>query len=181
MIRQKRLVDHYNTIINGRRCEQSTRIREIQKVMTSLINKVEKNVSKEQKHIQDECTSFINHLICSVEKYNSCVLYCKCFTPYFPQRHYIQCDVCDFWYHTSCVGIDSRKSSLIIEFVCPWCEKKTGKVTQYETPGVSFSCFPLLDSRMVCPPNVLPLNVLSVTATSLVPATCPAIFMLVIR
>ncbi|KAK8801979.1 hypothetical protein WA158_006374 [Blastocystis sp. Blastoise] len=135
VIRQKRLYDHYNTIINGRRCEQSTRIREIQKVMTSLLNKVEKCVSKEQKHITDECSSFLNHLVCSVDQYRSGTLYCKCFTPYFPQRHYIQCDICDFWYHTSCVGIDSRKTSLIVEFVCPWCERKTGKLTQYEQQG----------------------------------------------
>ena len=53
------------------------------------------------------------------------LLHCRCLQPAFPQRHFIQCDRCDRWFHTSCVGVDSRKLACIVSFVCPWCGDRT--------------------------------------------------------
>lgn len=34
----------------------------------------------------------------------------------------IQCDLCEDWYHASCVGIPDDSVHLIDLFVCPHCE-----------------------------------------------------------
>lgn len=109
--------------LSGRKCGYSTSLRSIQKLLNSLVVRVDRMVSKEQKHIEAECKIILDSLCERAEQYLLGELHCCCFQPFLPQRHFIQCDLCNLWYHTSCVGVDSRKLTSISSFVCPWCTR----------------------------------------------------------
>lgn len=109
--------------LSGRKCSYSSSLRSIQKLLNSLIIRVDKVVTKEQKRIETECRLILDSLCERAEQYIEGELYCCCFQPFLPQRHFIQCDLCNLWYHTSCVGVDSRKLASISSFVCPWCTR----------------------------------------------------------
>eukprot|EP00730_Choanoeca_flexa_P001279 TRINITY_DN10563_c0_g1_i3.p1 TRINITY_DN10563_c0_g1~~TRINITY_DN10563_c0_g1_i3.p1 ORF type:complete len:688 (+),score=125.57 TRINITY_DN10563_c0_g1_i3:148-2211(+) len=57
-------------------------------------------------------------------------LYCLCQQPYDKDKFYIECDLCQDWFHGRCVGIKQSESPFIKRFVCPTCEKATGKRTK---------------------------------------------------
>ena len=119
---RRRAIDSYlQSVLVGRRCNYSSSLRDIQKVLTSMVSKVDRLVTKEQKHIDEECRGLMDSLVMRVDQYLNGELHCCCFQPAYPQRHFIQCDVCDMWFHTSCVGIDSRKLAATTSFTCPWC------------------------------------------------------------
>ncbi len=52
-------------------------------------------------------------------------VYCFCRRPYDPtvDVFMICCDVCDEWYHGSCVGVNQREAKKIARYVCPRCKK----------------------------------------------------------
>ena len=50
--------------------------------------------------------------------------YCVCEAPYCPDLAYIQCDICDKWFHYQCVGLDEEDAQDIEKFVCMLCQKK---------------------------------------------------------
>ena len=121
--RRRAISCYLQSVLAGRRCNYSTSLREIQKMVSSMTSKVDRLVTKEQKHIDEECKTIMESLILRVDQYLNGELHCSCFQPAYPQRHFIQCDVCDMWFHTSCVGIDSRKLAATTSFICPWCSK----------------------------------------------------------
>lgn len=136
--REREINNHLQIVLVGRRCNYSSSLRDIQKILSSLINKVDKMVTKEQKMIDEECRLLVNVLVNRAEQYLNGELHCCCFQPAFPQRHFIQCDICNIWYHTSCVGIDSRKVSSLSSYVCPWC--MTDKEIEESDPEEEVEC-----------------------------------------
>lgn len=119
--REALLKQYVSTVLSARRCSYSSLVRDVNKLMMSVVSRVERMLVKEEKHVQEECSLLMSTLLLRVEQYSRGELHCFCFQPFMPQRHFIQCDRCDVWYHTSCVGIDSRKLATITSFLCPWC------------------------------------------------------------
>merc|ERR1719376_728250 len=50
-------------------------------------------------------------------------LHCLCKTKYDPTKFYVGCDVCNEWFHGSCVKITESMSKKMREFVCDECTK----------------------------------------------------------
>ena len=48
--------------------------------------------------------------------------YCICEAPYCADLPYIQCDVCDNWFHCKCVGVDEQNVGELENFVCSKCQ-----------------------------------------------------------
>ncbi|XP_046404076.1 nucleosome-remodeling factor subunit NURF301 isoform X3 [Ischnura elegans] len=48
-------------------------------------------------------------------------LYCVCRTPYDETKFYVGCDLCNNWFHGTCVGISEEDSKRMTEFVCGEC------------------------------------------------------------
>ncbi|KAE8583274.1 hypothetical protein XENTR_v10020473 [Xenopus tropicalis] len=49
-------------------------------------------------------------------------VYCLCRLPYDVTRFMIECDVCQDWFHGSCVGVEEEKASEIDLYHCPNCQ-----------------------------------------------------------
>ncbi|XP_018096560.1 histone lysine demethylase PHF8 isoform X1 [Xenopus laevis] len=49
-------------------------------------------------------------------------VYCLCCLPYDVTRFMIECDVCQDWFHGSCVGVEEEKASEIDLYHCPNCQ-----------------------------------------------------------
>ena len=107
-------------------------LHDVKLVLSSLLARVEKIVLKEEKQIQEDVQTVVANLLTRVEQYAAGRLHCCCFQPSFAQRHFIQCNRCDVWYHTSCVGVDSRKLGLIEDFLCPWCDTQHAMKRQFD-------------------------------------------------
>ncbi|XP_028408036.1 lysine-specific demethylase 7B-like isoform X2 [Dendronephthya gigantea] len=56
-------------------------------------------------------------------------LYCICRKPYDYLQFMIQCDVCDDWFHGSCVGIEEYQANDIERYHCPRCAPRNGPLT----------------------------------------------------
>jgi TATA-binding protein-associated factor Taf7 len=61
-------------------------------------------------------------------------LFCVCRTKYDNDRFYLGCENCNDWFHGRCVGVTEGQAEAIDAFICPPCEKKTGKITTYLDP-----------------------------------------------
>uniref|UniRef100_A0A674MYJ9 PHD finger protein 8 n=1 Tax=Takifugu rubripes TaxID=31033 RepID=A0A674MYJ9_TAKRU len=61
-------------------------------------------------------------------------VYCLCRLPYDVTRFMIECDICQDWFHGSCVGVEEDKAAEIDLYHCPNCEVTHG-------PSVSESTF----------------------------------------
>merc|ERR1719189_3465799 len=48
-------------------------------------------------------------------------VYCICRTKYDPKKFYVGCDVCDDWFHGSCVGINETMAKSMSEYICDEC------------------------------------------------------------
>ncbi|XP_050054752.1 nucleosome-remodeling factor subunit NURF301 isoform X3 [Aphis gossypii] len=48
---------------------------------------------------------------------------CLCRTPYDSSKFYVGCDMCQNWFHGSCVGITVQMSKRITEWYCPECKR----------------------------------------------------------
>lgn len=107
-------------------------LHDVKLVLNSLLARVEKIVLKEERQIQEDVQTIVSNLLTRVEQYTAGHLHCCCFQPSFVQRHFIQCNKCDVWYHTSCVGVDSRKLGLIEDFLCPWCDTDHAMKLQFD-------------------------------------------------
>uniref|UniRef100_A0A8C5QYR7 PHD finger protein 8 n=1 Tax=Leptobrachium leishanense TaxID=445787 RepID=A0A8C5QYR7_9ANUR len=53
-------------------------------------------------------------------------VYCLCRLPYDVTRFMIECDVCQDWFHGSCVGVEEEKASEIDLYHCPNCAVTNG-------------------------------------------------------
>ncbi|KAI8511679.1 Lsd1/2 complex PHD finger containing protein Phf2 [Branchiostoma belcheri] len=53
-------------------------------------------------------------------------LYCICRQPYDVTRFMIECDVCENWFHGSCVGVEEHQAADIDKYHCPNCAKVHG-------------------------------------------------------
>ena len=154
-LREAKLVAYTSTVLSGRRCSFSTQIREIQKLLSALVAKVDKRVTRELHHTEEECQQVVESLLVRVEQYCNGELHCHCLQPAFAQRHFIQCDVCDLWFHTSCVGVDSRKLAGIESFVCPWCaDPKQTQTEAAQTEETKTCVCPLCDRVFPRPCNL---------------------------
>ncbi|XP_036866286.1 histone lysine demethylase PHF8 isoform X2 [Manis javanica] len=49
-------------------------------------------------------------------------VYCLCRLPYDVTRFMIECDLCQDWFHGSCVGVEEEKAADIDLYHCPNCE-----------------------------------------------------------
>ena len=107
-------------------------IRDVRHVISGLLYRVEKAILKEERQIQDDVQDVLSDLLSRVEHYLLGHLHCCCLQPALSQRHFIQCNKCDLWFHTSCVGVDSRKLGLIEDFLCPWCDTEHLMKSQFE-------------------------------------------------
>merc|ERR1711899_540810 len=48
-------------------------------------------------------------------------LYCICQTKYDSSKFYVGCDVCNEWFHGSCIGITIERARIMNEFICNRC------------------------------------------------------------
>merc|ERR1719189_2655823 len=48
-------------------------------------------------------------------------VYCICRTKYDPKKFYVGCDVCNNWFHGSCVGINETMAKSMSEYICDEC------------------------------------------------------------
>lgn len=48
-------------------------------------------------------------------------VYCICKTKYDPKKFYVGCDVCNNWFHGSCVGITETMAKTMTEYICDEC------------------------------------------------------------
>ncbi|KAG5282168.1 hypothetical protein AALO_G00052960 [Alosa alosa] len=53
-------------------------------------------------------------------------VYCLCRLPYDVTRFMIECDVCQDWFHGSCVGVEEDKAAEIDLYHCPNCQVSHG-------------------------------------------------------
>uniref|UniRef100_A0A8C1GZI4 PHD finger protein 8 n=1 Tax=Cyprinus carpio TaxID=7962 RepID=A0A8C1GZI4_CYPCA len=53
-------------------------------------------------------------------------VYCLCRLPYDVTRFMIECDVCQDWFHGSCVGVEEDKAADIDQYHCPNCQVTHG-------------------------------------------------------
>ncbi|PVD24834.1 hypothetical protein C0Q70_15320 [Pomacea canaliculata] len=53
-------------------------------------------------------------------------LYCTCRKPYDETQFMIECDVCNDWFHGSCVGVQEHQAADIEIYHCPKCEETHG-------------------------------------------------------
>uniref|UniRef100_A0A8B9GZ79 PHD finger protein 8 n=1 Tax=Astyanax mexicanus TaxID=7994 RepID=A0A8B9GZ79_ASTMX len=59
-------------------------------------------------------------------------VYCLCRLPYDVTRFMIECDVCQDWFHGSCVGVEEDKAADIDLYHCPNCQVTHGpSVSKY--------------------------------------------------
>jgi len=59
-------------------------------------------------------------------------LYCKCKQPYDDTKFYVGCELCNDWFHGTCVGISEDMALNIDEFICSECEKQKITVEEQE-------------------------------------------------
>lgn len=70
-------------------------------------------------------------------------LYCVCRQTYGASdddRLMIGCDVCDQWFHASCMRVDERHVQLIDTFVCETCTARTSQCTTFRVPCHRRAC-----------------------------------------
>ncbi|KAK7493948.1 hypothetical protein BaRGS_00014830 [Batillaria attramentaria] len=53
-------------------------------------------------------------------------VYCLCRKPYDETQFMIECDVCNDWFHGSCVGVQEHQAADIEIYHCPRCEEEHG-------------------------------------------------------
>uniref|UniRef100_A0A672INQ3 PHD finger protein 8 n=1 Tax=Salarias fasciatus TaxID=181472 RepID=A0A672INQ3_SALFA len=72
-------------------------------------------------------------------------VYCLCRLPYDVTRFMIECDICQDWFHGSCVGVEEDKAAEIDLYHCPNCQVTHGpsvsKLSHFELT----SCWIVLD------------------------------------
>ncbi|XP_047143323.1 nucleosome-remodeling factor subunit BPTF isoform X2 [Hydra vulgaris] len=85
-------------------------------------------------------------------------LYCICRQPYDESKFYIGCDFCQDWFHGTCVGMTQAEASLVEEYKCPNCRKKTTKelvelkpLTSKELDGLKRLHRSLINHKMAWP------------------------------
>ena len=44
-----------------------------------------------------------------------------CLISHLYVRFMIQCDVCEIWYHGSCVGVEEEEAELMDKYICDLC------------------------------------------------------------
>ncbi|XP_006875315.1 PREDICTED: histone lysine demethylase PHF8-like isoform X2 [Chrysochloris asiatica] len=64
-------------------------------------------------------------------------VYCLCRLPYDVTRFMIECDMCQDWFHGSCVGVEEEKATDIDLYHCPNCEVLHGPSVMKKRRGSS--------------------------------------------
>uniref|UniRef100_A0A8C5XUY5 Histone lysine demethylase PHF8 n=2 Tax=Microcebus murinus TaxID=30608 RepID=A0A8C5XUY5_MICMU len=64
-------------------------------------------------------------------------VYCLCRLPYDVTRFMIECDMCQDWFHGSCVGVEEEKAADIDLYHCPNCEVLHGPSIMKKRRGSS--------------------------------------------
>nr|XP_023395128.1 histone lysine demethylase PHF8 isoform X3 [Loxodonta africana] len=64
-------------------------------------------------------------------------VYCLCRLPYDVTRFMIECDMCQDWFHGSCVGVEEEKAADIDLYHCPNCEVLHGPSVMKKRRGSS--------------------------------------------
>lgn len=67
-------------------------------------------------------------------------LYCVCRQAYDDDRLMMACDVCDEWFHASCMRVAEHDVELIDTFVCAPCAKRTAQRTSFKVPCGHRAC-----------------------------------------
>eukprot|EP00474_Spongospora_subterranea_P009821 CRZ10279.1 hypothetical protein [Spongospora subterranea] len=60
---------------------------------------------------------------------NDNVQFCFCKRPDDLSRWFISCDICENWYHGSCVGFNDDLTDMIAHFICPSCVRRSRRRT----------------------------------------------------
>ncbi|XP_028669182.1 histone lysine demethylase PHF8 [Erpetoichthys calabaricus] len=63
-------------------------------------------------------------------------VYCLCRLPYDVTRFMIECDVCQDWFHGSCVGVEEDKATDIDLYHCPNCQVTHGPSIMKKRRGI---------------------------------------------
>uniref|UniRef100_G3P1W7 Histone lysine demethylase PHF8 n=1 Tax=Gasterosteus aculeatus aculeatus TaxID=481459 RepID=G3P1W7_GASAC len=64
-------------------------------------------------------------------------LYCLCRLPYDVTRFMIECDICQDWFHGSCVGVEEDKATEIDLYHCPNCQVTHGPSVMRKRRGAN--------------------------------------------
>ncbi|KAM9785474.1 histone lysine demethylase PHF8 [Neosynchiropus ocellatus] len=64
-------------------------------------------------------------------------VYCLCRLPYDVTRFMIECDICQDWFHGSCVGVEEEKAAEIDLYHCPNCQVSHGPSVMRKRRGGS--------------------------------------------
>ncbi|XP_040910891.1 histone lysine demethylase PHF8 [Toxotes jaculatrix] len=64
-------------------------------------------------------------------------VYCLCRLPYDVTRFMIECDICQDWFHGSCVGVEEDKAAEIDLYHCPNCQVTHGPSVMRKRRGGS--------------------------------------------
>lgn len=49
--------------------------------------------------------------------------HCLCLTPLNPDKKYIQCDICNKWFHLDCVKLTQEEADQLDSYSCSNCKK----------------------------------------------------------
>ncbi|KAH7816559.1 putative nucleosome-remodeling factor subunit BPTF [Monocercomonoides exilis] len=78
-------------------------------------------------------------------------LWCTCQTPYVEGQFMIQCDMCNEWFHGTCVGITPKQAETMDTYYCDACVAKSQhnkKRLPPSMPGASDASKPSKDVRV---------------------------------
>ena len=97
-----------------------------------------------KKQYDQDIVNCMNYMIRSIEKQqanwqiDSAIqeLYCICQTPYDIRQTYMQCDVCQEWYHLQCINLTIEQCYTIDYYICQYCTILTGYKTWYKQDGI---------------------------------------------
>lgn len=66
------------------------------------------------------------------KSYSERKLYCICKTSYDDTKFYVGCDLCNDWFHGTCIGITEEMASDIDEYICGECKVQKETVEEQE-------------------------------------------------
>ncbi|XP_031800560.1 histone lysine demethylase PHF8-like [Sarcophilus harrisii] len=79
-------------------------------------------VAKKEEVVVVDVVVVIEGVVVGLSEMTSIPVYCLCQSPYDANHFMIECDLCQQWFHGSCVGVEEEKAIDIDVYHCPKCE-----------------------------------------------------------